>query len=105
MILLVGHRREVGRYDLLSFGFFFGFRMGTRMARFHMAGMVAVLTDLLKILQRNVMPAWAKCLRWSMVTWSRPFAVDFWLLLIASATPDGENGRSLGLICDFGESV
>jgi len=61
--LLAGHRREIGRYDLLSFGFLFGFRMGTMMALFHMAGMVAVLTELLKILQRNAMPAWPRCLR------------------------------------------
>ena len=27
-ILLVGHKREIGRYDLLSFGFLFCFRMG-----------------------------------------------------------------------------
>ena len=48
-ILLAGHRREKGRYELLSFGFLFGFRIRTMMALFHMAGMVAVLTELLKI--------------------------------------------------------
>ena len=47
-ILLTGHRRKIRRFDMLLFGFLFGSRMGTMMARLHMAWMVAVLTELLK---------------------------------------------------------
>ena len=36
-ILLAGHMRDRGRYELLSFGFLFGFRIDTMIARFHMA--------------------------------------------------------------------
>ena len=39
------------------------------MAHFRMAVLVAVLTELLKILQRNVMPAWPRFLTRSMVIW------------------------------------
>ena len=48
-ILMAEHKREIGQCDLLSLGFLCGFKMGTMKACFHMAGMVAVFTKLLKI--------------------------------------------------------
>ena len=42
------------------------------------------------------MPARPKCFRWSMVIWSGPSAVEFWLFLIASTTAAGEDGKKLG---------
>ena len=60
-------QKIIRQFNLLSFGFLIGFRMETMMARFQMAGVVAVLKKLLKILQRSVMPARLRCLRWTIV--------------------------------------
>ena len=51
-ILLAGHSREIGRYDLLQFGSLLGFRRGMMVADFQIAGIFAVRMELLNMLQR-----------------------------------------------------
>ena len=60
---------------MLSLGSLLGLRMGMIVAFFQIAGIVAVLMELLNMLHRYLMPAGPRCLRWSVVKLSGPIAV------------------------------
>ena len=55
-------------------------------ANFHIAGIVAVDIEELKILQRKLVPAGPRCFRWRMVMLSGPVAVELLHFSMASAT-------------------
>ena len=94
--LLAGQRRDMGRWDLESSGFFPGFGRGTIVACFHIAGMLAEEIEALKMLHRKLVPEGPRCFRWRMVMLSGPVAVEFLHFRMASATEWGEKGEKFG---------
>ena len=90
-----GLRREIGRNEVLVSDGLPGFGRGITIACFHSAGILAVLMELLKMLQRKWMPLGPRCFRWRIVILSGPAAVEFLHFRIVSATMCGEKGFRL----------
>ena len=66
------------------------------LACFQRAGILAELTELLRMLQRNEMPHGPRCFRCSAVMSSGPVAVEFLRLVMADCTFWVEKGLKLG---------
>ena len=84
MILMAGHSKDTGRYDLDSVGSLPGFSSGMILEVFHISGIWLNLSDRLKMWVRYSIPAGPMCLRWTVAILSGPIALEALAFLIAS---------------------
>ena len=76
MILMAGHSKDTGRYDLDSVGSLPGFSSGMIFDIFHMSGIWLNLSDRLNMWVRYSMPAGPRCLRWMVAILSGPIVLE-----------------------------
>ena len=85
-VLAITDRRDMGLYEVSLSMSLLGFGMGTKLANFHMCGIMLVLRQVFNMLVRNAIPRGPMCFRCLMFNWSGPYELLFSLCFIASWT-------------------
>src|SRR5271163_511897 len=98
-IFAMGERSEIGRYDVPSSGFLFGFSIGTILASFQMWGIVLLFRDFSSRVLRYSSAMGPRCFRCFMLMLSGPVELLFLAVLMACLTCSVEMGTCVD--CSF----